>query len=484
MTRTEALTLALIPAVAIIAVACRGAGASPTTAPTDTGLTARPSAADAGTTPAATSGAPTSSPIATASAPDSTPALSATTGALPTAPDSARVDLVRPTFADPTTITNPRFPMSELRQVIQLGTEAGARLRFEITLLPDTKAIEWDGQSVETVVSQFVAYQDGRLLEVARDFFAQADDGAVWYFGEDVFNYKRGVIDNTDGTWLAGRDGPPGMIMPADPQVGDVYRPENIPGLVFEEVTVLATDQTVDGPRGPVEGAIVIQELLMDGVIEGKTFAPGYGEFQAVVESEGELVDLALAVPTDALAEPAPAELTMMTGAMADIFEAIGSAPWADVSATAVSATGSWRAYRPSGVPPILEAQMDAALDALAAAIDGRDAARACQAALDVAHASLDVQLRYRPSAEVDLERMDLWARQVLVDTTAADAAAVRGDAATLETFGDRIGHTLAGGLASAIDGHVADLRAAADVGDLPAARDAALSLRATLAGQ
>ncbi|MGI8533727.1 MAG: hypothetical protein ACR2LP_02450, partial [Candidatus Limnocylindrales bacterium] len=181
MTRTEALTLALIPAVAIIAVACRGAGASPTTAPTDTGLTARPSAADAGTTPAATSGAPTSSPIATASAPDSTPAPSATTGALPTAPDSARVDLVRPTFADPTTITNPRFPMSELRQVIQLGTEAGARLRFEITLLPDTKAIEWDGQSVETVVSQFVAYQDGRLLEVARDFFAQADDGAVWY---------------------------------------------------------------------------------------------------------------------------------------------------------------------------------------------------------------------------------------------------------------------------------------------------------------
>ena len=31
------------------------------------------------------------------------------------------------------------------------------------------------------------------------------------------------------------------MIMPADPRVGDVYRPENIPGLVFEEVTVKET---------------------------------------------------------------------------------------------------------------------------------------------------------------------------------------------------------------------------------------------------
>jgi len=109
-----------------------------------------------------------------------------------------------------------------LDQVIQLGEEAGATLRFEVTLLPETRTIEWNGQQVETLVSQFIAYEDGRVLEVAVDFFAQADDGAVWYFGEDVANYVDGAIDNTDGTWLAGRDGPPGMIMPADPQVGDV----------------------------------------------------------------------------------------------------------------------------------------------------------------------------------------------------------------------------------------------------------------------
>lgn len=29
-----------------------------------------------------------------------------------------------------------------------------------------------------------------------------------------------GVLDNHDGTWLAGKDGPPGMIMPADVQLG------------------------------------------------------------------------------------------------------------------------------------------------------------------------------------------------------------------------------------------------------------------------
>jgi hypothetical protein len=51
------------------------------------------------------------------------------------------------------------------------------------------------------------------------------------------------------------------MIMPADPQVGDVNRPENIAGLVFEEMAVAETDKTVDGPRGSVEGAIVGREL-------------------------------------------------------------------------------------------------------------------------------------------------------------------------------------------------------------------------------
>jgi len=154
--------------------------------------------------------------------PDPTPTLM-------TAPDSARVDLGEPTFSDPTSITNPLFPISELTQVVQVGTEGDVALRHEITLLPETKTIDWNGQQVETVASQFVAYGDAACLEVATDFFAQADDGAVWYFGEDVANYVDGVLDNHDGTWVAGEDGPPGMIMPGDPQVGDVYRPENIP---------------------------------------------------------------------------------------------------------------------------------------------------------------------------------------------------------------------------------------------------------------
>lgn len=89
-------------------------------------------------------------------------------------------------------------------------------------------------------------------------------------------------------------------------------RPENIPGLVFEEVTVKSVGVTVDGPLGPIQGAILVDELHMDGGHEDKTFAPDYGEFYTA--AEGDVEALALAIPTDAASghrlssRPSPAE--------------------------------------------------------------------------------------------------------------------------------------------------------------------------------
>jgi hypothetical protein len=88
-----------------------------------------------------------------------------------------------------------------------LGHVEGKPFRTEVTLLPETRIIEWEGQRVETLVSQYNAFLDGRIEEVAYDYYAQADDGSVWYFGEDVFDFMAGAIVVTEGTWLAGRDG-------------------------------------------------------------------------------------------------------------------------------------------------------------------------------------------------------------------------------------------------------------------------------------
>jgi hypothetical protein len=364
------------------------------------------------------------------------------------APESKRVDLPMPTFSNPMNVSNPLFPVSMQESYLQLGTVDGLAFRAEVTLLPEPRIIEWNGQQVESLVSQYVAYLGGRIHEVAYDFYAQDDNGAVWYFGEDVFNFRDGVIVDTHGTWIAGKDGPAAMIMPADPQVGDAYRPENIPGLVFEEVTVKSTGQTVEGPTGRVEGAIVVRELHMDGQTERKTFAPGYGEFFTGVGRDSE--NLAVAVPNDAVSAPVPAELETLRAGALDAFDSAGSRSWKLAASTLDRMIAAWGAIDESDVPPVLGAQMTEALDELARMIEARggDDARqsaidAAQAALDAAQAALDLELQYRSPAEIDLARFDLWAAQLLVDAAKGDAGAINGDFFTLDYIRDRIARVL-----------------------------------------
>jgi hypothetical protein len=396
------------------------------------------------------------------------------------APKSERVDLAKPSFSDPTNVTNPLFPVSKQESVLMLGQVDGKVFRTEVTLLPETRIIEWQGQQVETLVSQYTAYLDGRLHEVAYDFYAQADDGSVWYFGEDVFNFKDGVIVDTHGTWIAGKDGPAAMIMPADPKVGDVYRPENIPGFVFEEVTVKSVDQTLDGPLGPIDGGLVVEELHMDGTTEKKTFAPSYGEFYTA--AGGDVEALALAVPTDAASGPLPAELETLSNGALDIFDAAQSRDWKAASARVEKMSAAWETYRAGEVPKMIEPRMTDALAALADAVDARDAAQTRQAAIDTTQLSFDLQLRYRPAAEVDLARFDLWAAQLVADAAAGDAAAVNGDFFVLDYIRDRILHTLHGDDVTRINAVLEELQGAVSDEDLAAATDAAERLRDTLA--
>jgi hypothetical protein len=423
---------------------------------------------------------PASATTSTAASPSSTTRGCGTQSSTGCAPEGKRVDLARPSFSDPTNVTNPLFPASKQESVLMLGRVDGKAFRTEVTLLPETRIIEWQDQRVETLVSQYTAYLDGRIHEVAYDFYAQADDGSVWYFGEDVFNFEDGYIADTHGTWIAGKDGPAAMIMPSDPKVGDVYRPENIPGFVFEEVTVKSTDKTLDGPLGPIDGGLVVEELHMEGTTEDKTFAPGYGEFYTA--GGGDVEALALAVPTDAASGPPPAELEILSMSSAlDTFDAAHSRDWNTASATVEKMTAAWKTYEAGEVPKLIEPRMTEALAALAKAVDARDAAQAQQAAIDAAQWSLDLQLRHQPPAEIDLARFDLWSAQLALDAAAGDAASVNGDLFTLDYIRDRILDKLDGADATRVNSALAELQTAVSDEDLATATDAAERLRETI---
>ncbi len=428
------------------------------------------------------SGASTGSASETVPQPSQAQLAAAGLDKLPVAPESERVDITAPTFSNPTEITNPLFPISDLQSVIFSGKVEGKPFHTETTLLPVTQRIEWsEGQWVEVLVSQYMAYIDGRIEEVALDRYAQADDGSVWYLGEDVYDYSnpKGLIDGTAGTWLAGRDGPIEMIMPADPQVGDVHRAENIPGIAFEEVTIKRINKTVDGPTGPVEGAMVARELHDDGTYSDKVFAPGYGEFFSGHGSEVEA--MALAVPTDALGGPVPPELEALSAAANDLLDPTLSGDWSSAAAAEKAVAGAWDRYQQGEVPPRLAAEMDRALKTLGSAIDAHDLEHAGTAAIDVAQSTLDLELRYRPQTEIDLARFELWARQIPVHGAAGDMGGVNGDVATLDWVRDRFAHTVEPADMTRIDTHLEVLREAVVDVDLKAAvEEAPRLLKAT----
>ena len=115
---------------------------------------------------------------------------------------------------------------------------------------------------------------------------------------------------------------------------------------------------------------------------------------------------------------------------------------------------------------------MDRALKTLRGGIGARDREQAGTAAIDVAQSTLDLELRYRPPAEIDLARFELWARQILVHGAAGDMGGVNSDVATLDWVRNRFAHTIEPADMTRINTHLEVLREAVIDVDRQAAVD------------
>jgi uncharacterized membrane protein YkoI len=189
-------------------------------------------------------------------------------------------------FSHPRQITNPYLPLASLQQDILEGKEGGKQVRIERTLKPELrKTFKVSGQTVEALVVEDREFENGKLAEIALDYFAQADDGTVYYLGEAVDVYKSDKVVGHSGAWLYGvQTKVPGVIMPADPKVGDTFRPEDVPSITTEDDEVLALTETVTVPAGTYENCLKVKEVLSDGGIEYKHYAKGVGCFREASE--------------------------------------------------------------------------------------------------------------------------------------------------------------------------------------------------------
>lgn len=205
------------------------------------------------------------------------------------------------TFTDPTAVDNPYFPLPggtvNSYEAVAIDPESGEEEveRNDHFATYETKDIE----GVTVVVVRDTAYADGFLDEDTLDWFAQDDDGNVWYMGEIAVNYNYDDDDNFigtdfDGSWEAGVDGAlPGYLMKAAPMLGDMYFQEFYAGVAEDEGEVIGVGQMIAGFNDVLSIFDTSALEPESGAI--KHFAPGIGmvleeEFDLTAPEEPELV--------------------------------------------------------------------------------------------------------------------------------------------------------------------------------------------------
>jgi len=211
-----------------------------------------------------------------------------------------------------TNIDNEWLPLQPGTHFVYEGTttEDGESFphRLEFTVTDLTKEIE----GVHTVVAWVEDYSDGELVELEVAFYAQDNDGNVWYLGEYPEEYEDGEFVAAP-TWIHGLDGArAGIMMKAEPQLGaPSYSQGWGPAVDFRDrgqVSQMGQETCV--PVDCYEDALVIEEFTLEepDAFQLKYYARGVGNVRVgwrgadETQEELELVELVQLDP-EALAE-------------------------------------------------------------------------------------------------------------------------------------------------------------------------------------
>lgn len=199
--------------------------------------------------------------------------------------DRETVDLDSADFTS--AIDNPWMPLrTGARWVYRVTSPDGGDRKTVVTVLDETREV----MGVETRVVHELELADGELVEETDDWYAQDADGNVWYFGEDTRELEDGVVWTTAGSWEAGVDGAqPGILFPAQPEVGMSYRQEFVDGPAEDEEEVIRLDESVQVPYGSFDQVVMTRDVTPDEpeLVQYKFFARGVGRLLAVELSGG-----------------------------------------------------------------------------------------------------------------------------------------------------------------------------------------------------
>ncbi|MBI3849511.1 MAG: hypothetical protein HY298_04355 [Verrucomicrobia bacterium] len=204
-----------------------------------------------------------------------------------------------PTFSASQTFTNQFFPFQTNAVKVYQGKSGKSKEVVVDLYTTDTRSFIFNLGLVTCRVLQEMSFDDGQLVEISRNFFAQSDNGSVYYFGEIVDIYENGVITNHEGSWLVGGatlpSDPPGtgnasaptLFMPANPELNDTFKQEDIAPIADETDMVIGVGLSVKVPAGQYANAIeILESTSLDSTTEKKWYAPGVGVIKSMAKGE------------------------------------------------------------------------------------------------------------------------------------------------------------------------------------------------------
>lgn len=192
-------------------------------------------------------------------------------------------------FIQGAAIDNPYFPLVPGTTMEFLVTNGIRTAENTVEVTHDTKTIG----GVKCVMVHDTVSESGAVIEDTYDWYAQAKDGSVWYFGEDTSEFKSGGQIDTKVSWEAGVHGAHlGIVMPGVAKPGEPYRQEYVAGKAEDIGQVVALGESVTVPSGTYADVVQTKEWsTLESGSEKKWYAPGVG----VVREEstaGEIVML------------------------------------------------------------------------------------------------------------------------------------------------------------------------------------------------
>jgi hypothetical protein len=176
-----------------------------------------------------------------------------------------------------TRVDNPWFPLRPGTTFVYRGAKDGRPSRDEVTVTRRTKLI----RGVRCTVVTDRLYLRGKLAERTSDWYAQDGAGNVWYFGEATAELDtKGRVTSREGSWQAGVGGArAGIVMPAQPRVGQAFRQEYYRGHAEDHFRVVSLSASVHVPYTTSKHALLTKEWtpLEPGVVDHKLYVRGVG---------------------------------------------------------------------------------------------------------------------------------------------------------------------------------------------------------------